>query len=172
MQRIHSLMSRDEYYDHLRCNDFGACAFCEWKKWQVVLDRTPNWIWIASLSPYFKYHTMFVPLRHIVDIDELTNAEFDELKIIKRRALDQYVKADLHHPDGQPVNMFSYEWRVRQGGIDKTFGVTKSVHLHLHMWPERDGLMSSITDPEAHMWNTDLLKLKPNRKILKTVLRK
>ncbi len=153
-------MSREEYYSHLKCNDFGECAFCERDKWQVVLYKTHSWTWIASLSPYWKYHTMFVPTRHITDIDELTEEEFSQLKQIKKKALSQYKKADLHWADGIPVNVFSYTWRVRQDGHDTTLNVSKSMHLHLHMWPEKDGMMSSITDPEAFTWNPELLKIK------------
>lgn len=159
IQNTPHLLSRANYYDHLKANKFGDCSFCEYEKWQIVLFETTNWLWIASLSPYWKYHTMFIPKHHIIDIDELTNAEFAELKYIKKKALNRYAEANLLWPNGNTVNVFSYSWRIREDGIDKTFGVNKSTHLHIHMWPEQDGLMSSITDPEAYTWDTDLLKI-------------
>lgn len=104
---------------------------------------------------------MFVPLRHVADVDELTTAEMTELMEIKKLATRQYTQLNLHWPDGTPMNVFTYMWRVRAGGEDLTFNVKKSMHLHLHMWPEKDGLMSSITDPDAANWDPGLLRVRP-----------
>jgi Diadenosine tetraphosphate (Ap4A) hydrolase and other HIT family hydrolases len=152
-------MSREEYYEHLKSGDFGECAFCEWEKWQTVLYKGKKWLWIASLSPYWKYHTMFIPLRHVTDLDDLTKSEMAELMVIKNIAIHQYAEADLRWPDGTPMNVFTYMWRVREGGNDLTFNVKKSMHLHLHMWLEKDGLMTSITDPDAFSWDPDILRV-------------
>lgn len=161
MSKTKKLLTRSEYHELLRLGEFSECEFCTPGHRQIILHSAMNWLWIASLSPYWKYHTMFIPRRHITDVDELTTEEFTELKDLKQLALKRYKALDIKWPDGTTVNVFSYMWRVREGGVDQVSKVSKTMHLHLHMWPEDDGLMNSIADPYATEWNPDVLTTLP-----------
>lgn len=151
-------LSRDEYYSRLRTGDFNDCGFCGDGVKQVVLDKGKHWLWVASISPYWKYHTMLVPVRHISDIEDMTMDEFGELKSMKRRASRRFAESGLSWLDGSPITTFTYMWRVRQGGIDHKFNTIKSTHLHIHMWPETNGRDIFNLDPEATDWNPEILR--------------
>ena len=146
------LLTRDEYYSLISSDQSGACAFCNIGE-QIVLHETTHWVWIASLSPYFKYHTIFVSKRHITGLGQVSQAEFEGFQAISEYAEAKYAAANLTWGDNTPINMYTYSWRYRGGGLDTTHNVKKSMHLHVHMWPERDGLMTSITDPQAVAWD-------------------
>jgi diadenosine tetraphosphate (Ap4A) HIT family hydrolase len=155
------LLSRSEYYSILSKPPEG-CLFCQIER-QIVLHKRKHWAWIASLSPYFKYHTIFVTMRHITDIQQVSQPEFEDLKIIAAFAEKKYAQAKLQWDDKTPVSLYTYTWRNREHGRDTTHRVNKSTHLHLHMWPERDGLMTSITDPEATTWDPNIFMSNPHR---------
>lgn len=154
------LLSRDEYYDRLRSGGFSECDFCVGESKQIVLNTGTHWLWVASIAPYWRYHTMFVPRRHVADIEELTQEELDELITMKKLALARYAEANITWTDGTPINTFTYMWRVRDGGADLNFKVTKTVHLHVHMWPEVDGFQAFQVDPQAVNWDPNILRSK------------
>jgi diadenosine tetraphosphate (Ap4A) HIT family hydrolase len=158
-KQVQKLLTRPEYYELIKSLPPSLCLFCEWQEHQIILSKSKYWVWIASNSPYWKYHTMFVPKRHIVDLEDISTEEFEDLKKVKQTALAQYEKADYHWPDGSAVSMFCYTWRVRQDGFDEINKVTKSAHLHIHMSPEQDNRWTPILDPEATKYDFHKLKV-------------
>lgn len=88
----------------------------------------------------------------------MTTEEFKDLKTICAYAESKCDAAQLTTAEGAPINLYTYTWRYREGGVDTTHNVRKPTHLHIHMWPERDGLMTSISDPEAHTWDPGIFK--------------
>ena len=151
------LLSRKEYYTLLRENPNASCSFCDYDNKQIIIAKSQYWVWIVCLAPYWKWHTMFIIKRHVDKIEEVSLEEFTDLTKFKQLAEKRYKENVKKLEDGDPIDMFFYFWRERENGIDKHFKLKKSIHLHLHMVPERDGTLDKITDPEAKDFNFKLL---------------
>jgi diadenosine tetraphosphate (Ap4A) HIT family hydrolase len=154
------LLTRDEYYKLLRGTPPNVCLFCRWHDKQIVLAESKYWVWMANLAPYWKFHTMFIPKRHIEDIDLVNEEEFIDLKGIKSIAVEQYKKAKIISPSNTEADLFLYFWKVRNDGFDSANKVTKSTHLHIHMVPDNDNSWIPILDPSAIEYEIELLKIK------------
>jgi diadenosine tetraphosphate (Ap4A) HIT family hydrolase len=72
------ILSRQEYYEERKKSTSPECVLCHQK--QLVLGETKYWRWIAARAPYWKYHTMIVPKRHFVELYEINDEEWNELK--------------------------------------------------------------------------------------------
>ncbi len=142
------IMNRKQYLDYLKENPDTTCQFCDYNSRQIVLKETKSWVWIANLAPYWKWHTMFIPKSHIEKIEELKLEEFEELSELKNYAEKTY-KEKINPLLEDLIYMFFYFWREREDGFDPHSNIKKPTHLHLHMVPERDGLMNKIVDPDA-----------------------
>ena len=162
------LLTRKQYYEYIRNLKVNECLFCNYKKYQIVIAESEYWVWIFSRSPYWKWHTMFIPKRHLFSIDKITQKEFLDLAVLKKNAEKRYRKVVKEWEDGEPLSMFFYFWREREGGYDTTHKVQKQEHLHLHMAPERDGTMEKIVDPNATSFDYKKLILKTRLKSIPT----
>lgn len=85
------LLSRDEYYQQRRTKaGQNKCVLCY--EPQVVLGETEHWTWVAALAPYWQYHTMILPKRHIKEMNQLSDTEWSEFKNIEKAATNIYKK--------------------------------------------------------------------------------
>jgi ATP adenylyltransferase len=130
--------------------DGDACVFCRILASGLPDDETYV-LWrgaltfvILNLYPYTSGHLMVLPLRHVADLDELTDDEADELFGTARRAVS--VVKHAYAPGG--INLGANLGRAAGAGIPS--------HLHLQVVPRWTGdtnFMTSTADtrvlPEA-----------------------
>ena len=65
----------------------GYCPFCDIYNKQIVLKETKGWQLIANIAPYWKYHTIIVPRRHIVDLPDITSNDHIEIIFLYGRGI-------------------------------------------------------------------------------------
>lgn len=143
------LLTRGEYEEWIRGMEPNYCAFCDWQKNQLLLVEGRAWLWIASRAPYWRYHTMLIPKRHIVEFNELTVIEMGEFVEMYESAVATLRSADLHNPDGSPIKKYIFFWRLRDDPVDHLSGNLRPGHLHVHVTPDRDHLFDPLLDEEA-----------------------
>ena len=130
--------------------DGDACVFCRIlgsglpDEDTYVLWRGELTFALLNLYPYTSGHLMVLPLRHVADLDELTDDEADEVFRTARHAVSVLKKA--YSPGG--VNLGANLGRAAGAGIPG--------HLHLQVVPRWAGdtnFMTSTADtrvlPEA-----------------------
>lgn len=151
------LMTRPEYDEFMKTLSADKCTFCEWEKYQVILKEFENWVWIANLAPYWKYHTMIMPKRHFEKYSDMTFLEAGELvKVIdygEKRILD----AKFERDDGSLVEKVVYFWRYRFNRFDSISGTVRPSHFHLHLCADKDHRWDSTLDDNAIDWDIERL---------------
>ena len=151
------LMTRQDYEVWIAAIPDNECVFCLPDQYpQIVLKETANWYWIVALAPYWKYHTMIIPKRHYSDIHELPDKELIEMIELYKYAHHKLLKTDLRYDDGTPVYQYIYFWRVRDRTKNKG-NIHKPSHFHLHLTPDRDGLLDPAMDLKANQMMIDML---------------
>ena len=144
------LLSRPEYDKWIRSLPAGVCTFCEWQDYQVVLKEFEHWIWIASLAPYWNWHTLIMPKRHFVEFEDQTfkeAAEFLDVSIYAKRKL---LDAKLKRSDGSLVEKIVCFWRFRANRYDPISKTVRPDHFHFHTTPDKDHLWDSTLDQDAY----------------------
>lgn len=144
------LMDRKSYDKWVAGMKPGECTFCDWKHNQIVLKEGWRWMWIANIAPYWYWHTMLVPKRHITKMEEINDYEWMELKEMHTYAMNKYRNAKLTRIDGSDVDRYVFFWRQRDNPIDPQTGAFKPNHFHIHMAPDKDRLWDSILDKDAY----------------------
>jgi diadenosine tetraphosphate (Ap4A) HIT family hydrolase len=152
------LLSREDYEKWIADMPPATCPFCKWKKYQYVLYEGKHWIWIACRAPYWKYHTMFVPKRHFEEMNELTVVEMGELMDIYSIAVEKFrtLKLDLVHRE---ISKFMFFWRLRDDPFEARNKSIRMVHFHMHLTPDREGLLDPILQKEACDWDPAKLEI-------------
>lgn len=153
------LYSRAEYEEMVKGLPEGDCPFCHEDK-QIVLGSSQYFFWVASLSPYWRYHTMFIPKRHIEDIAQMSTEEFEDFKELYLRVKDHILSLKLIHTDGKPIDQFILMERIREEGIPGGSTYHKPMHLHLHFVPDREGVNRFNLDATAVDVDIETLSLK------------
>lgn len=149
------LLSRIEYDEWLKILPKNTCTFCEYKKYQIILDEDDNWVWIANIAPYWRWHTMFVPKRHFVEFSEMTPEELGDLMKIYKRAIAKFRFKHLKRKDGSPIKKYVLFWRMRDDLLDKISGNIRPNHFHLHFTPDKDHLWDPTLDGDAHLFDIE-----------------
>lgn len=150
------LITRSEYEEWLARIPAGSCPLCEWRTYQFVLHEAKHWIWIACRAPYWKYHTMLVPKRHFREMSDVSIVEMGELVetyalvVTKLRSLRLAI-------DGRPISKFLLFWRLRDEPAGDPRVPARLVHFHLHVTPDRDGLLDPVLEREACDWDPSQL---------------
>lgn len=151
-----SLISRKEYEEFVKTIPEGACLLCEPQK-QIVLGDSKHWIWIANISPYWKYHTMLVPKKHINYFSELNQEELLDFQKFHRQLCRHLLSLELTHSDGKKVNQFLTMFRESTDHNDPSY--YKTDHLHIHLVPDERGVDRFNIDPTAIDIDVEKLKL-------------
>lgn len=149
------LLTREEYDSWVKT--IKTCTFCEWNKYQVVLKEFKYWVWIASIAPYWKYHTMIIPKRHFEKYSEINHKEAKELVKAINYGEDKILNSNLYRTDGSKIEKVVYFWRYRKNRYDPVSGNMRPSHFHLHLIPDRDHLWDPVVDPNAKDWDINLL---------------
>jgi ATP adenylyltransferase len=103
------------------------CIFCavaekDKKVKKLEVCRTERWVASVNLHPYNVGHLLLFPIRHTVDVRDLTKAENAELHSLQSLSLD--VLDALYAPVGYNVGF----------NIGRSAGASIE-HLHLHIVP-------------------------------------
>ncbi len=152
------LLTREEYYkkrqEQVTDNE---CALCNSE--QILLGATANWKWIASSAPYWQYHTMIMPKRHITEIFEISDLEWHELKQLEKLIVRKYKKLRVKDPvTGVALENVLVFFRQRLNYFNGTSKINNLDHLHLHFTFDREHFLDPISHKNASMWDINVLK--------------
>jgi len=103
---------------------------------KLEIYRTPYWIVSANLHPYNAGHLLLFPIRHIIDVRELTKAEASDLHSLQNYCLD--VLDAAYKPAGYNIGF----------NIRRPAGASIE-HLHLHVvprYPNEAGFMDILSE--------------------------
>lgn len=150
MDKQPKIMSRIEYEEWMAKQPKDLCAFCEWKKNQIVIYEGYKWLWVANLAPYWKIHTLLVPKRHFKEYGEMTNSEAVEFKQLIDKAIKKY--------ETLGVERFVHFWRKRKNSFDPKTGKKKVDHFHVHLCDDFDGMWDPILDDKAKEWDVNIMR--------------
>ena len=150
MQDELRMLSREEYEIWLKSFPENYCAFCDWKKNQIILKEGKHWIWIANRSPYWKYHTIFFTKRHLKEITELSDEEMKEFFEMYSYAISKFRNAKLKRDDGSEIKKYVFFWRLRDDLLDRISGNIRPDHFHVHLTPDKDHFWDSTIDRNAY----------------------
>lgn len=152
------LLSRNEYATWLKSLAPGACPFCEWWRYQIVLHEGAHWLWIACRAPYWRFHTMLVPKRHFKELAEVAVVEIGELLGMYSSAM-QKLKSISPTVSGEPIDRYLMFWRLRESAWESKTETRRMEHFHMHLVPDLPGRFDPILDPDAHTWDPSQLKI-------------
>jgi ATP adenylyltransferase len=118
--------------------DDEACVFCSLAKEAVeessgVLQRTAHTFVVLNAYPYGSGHLLIVPLRHVANLEDLDDEEYQDFTTALRDTVVA-LKA-TYSPDG--LNVGFNLGRAGGAGIPK--------HLHAHALPRWDGDTNFMT---------------------------
>jgi ATP adenylyltransferase len=99
----------------------------------LIVTRAPLTYAVLNLHPYNPGHLMVVPYRHVAELEDLTEAEANELMAVTRQAV-RAIRASSR-PQGFNVGL-------NLGGVA---GGSLSSHLHQHVVPRWAGDSNFIT---------------------------
>lgn len=119
---MQKLLSREEYKNHLEEIKNISCRFCE-SDTQIIIKEFKYFKWIFNIAPYYKYHTMLIPDRHILKITDMTADEWQEWKTIH-----EHIKGKFKQEFG--TNQLMVMVREFYGDTDKV-EYYKPEHLHI-----------------------------------------
>jgi len=118
--------------------DCILCAVCsrDRKVTKLEVHRTKRWVASVNLHPYNVGHMLVFPIRHIIDIRELTKAESSELHLLQAMCLD--VLDEVYGPAGYNIGF----------NINQPAGASIE-HLHLHIvprYPNEAGFLDVLSE--------------------------
>jgi ATP adenylyltransferase len=133
---------REAYVANIGTKADDGCLFCrlaqaEDRKAALVLERTDTTLTVMNLFPYGSGHLLVAPLRHVGDLEALTDAEAADFAYAQQRAV-RALKA-AYDPDG--LNLGANLGRAAGAGIPS--------HLHAHVLPRWTGdtnFMTSVAE--------------------------
>jgi diadenosine tetraphosphate (Ap4A) HIT family hydrolase len=158
---MNKTLSREEYEIYVKSLAKGHCAFCVIEN-QIVLGESKYWYWIASLSPYWKHHTMLIPKRHESSMSHLTQDELSDYFSYHKIISTHLINLNLVHDDGEVFNQILTMIRERTGkSNDQSKEHEKTDHLHIHIVPDKEGFERYVLDPLATDFDFERLKIVP-----------
>lgn len=144
-----ALMSREEYNSWFGDIPEDVCPFCQRDDYQITLGESLHWSWVMNRAPYWKWHTMFIPKRHVTEISHLSVQEMGELFTVYQVAVDTLQKLHSNLPDEEQSGKFVFFWRFRWDSSKDAHHQKSPDHFHLHLSPDRSGLFDPSLDENA-----------------------
>ena len=151
-----NLLSRSEYYADRKNLDPAVCVLCNSE--QIVLASGKHWDWVAAKAPYWKYHTMLVPKRHITMIGEINPEEWEEFIDLHNKITYIYDNSSLTMENGEPLQNVLIFWRKRHILFNKTLQANNVDHLHIHFACDREHFLDPISDEHAALWDVNIFR--------------
>ncbi len=152
---VRKLLTRKTYEKFLADLPKERCPFCDYRKYQIVLREGKNWVWVAALAPYWRYHTMLIPKRHFRYFWDMKEAEIKELTKLTRVIIQFYREKKLHRRDKSLIKQYVFFWRLRDNLYDPISKNIRYDHFHIHIAPDKDHSWEPIIDPKAHLWDVN-----------------
>lgn len=146
------LGSHDEYVKRLEELE-GKCAFCSPQEGLVIREYI-YWTWEYCKYPYWKYHTLLMPKRHMTGLSELTKSELVELQTVIGKVEMAFIRSGIVSENSTFGTQLLMFWRKR---FDESYKKPVA-HLHLHVAPERKGHMDLMFSKDATDIDMDLLR--------------
>ena len=143
-------MTRSQYDKWLEGLPPNVCTFCAWKKYQIPLKEFEHWVWIVSIAPYWRYHTMIIPKRHFEKYGDMTLSEAGELVEVINYGEKKILGSNLRRADGSKIEKVVYFWRFRFNRFDPISHTIRPAHFHLHLAPDKDHLWDGVLEKDAH----------------------
>ena len=144
------MIPREMYESWFHALHTRQCLLCDPSQ-QIIIKSWDKWLWIVNISPYFEYHTMVVPKRHILDLGDITIEEFAEFKKVYFEVVNGYAKGKFKHQDGKPVMKHLWFVRSRDMNFDHSADISRPEHLHIHVSPDYKGFFDPILHKDAYM---------------------
>jgi ATP adenylyltransferase len=118
--------------------DDGSCVFCALAAEPVdestgVIAKSELSFVVLNAFPYGSGHVLVLPVRHVAEVQELTDAEYEDFFLILRRTIAALETA--YGPDGMNVGM----------NLGKAAGAGIPKHLHGHVLPRWIGDTNFMT---------------------------
>ena len=115
-----------------------SCIFCpdlagKDDRERLILARTENSLLMLNRYPYTGGHLMVAPLRHVAELDDLSDAELLDLMHLLSRGRN-LLKREVS-PDGFNVGI----------NLGKAAGAGVEEHLHIHVVPRWNGDSNFMT---------------------------
>lgn len=139
-------MSRDNYDKFIKTIYADICLFCEYKKYQILIHEWKHWILIQPISPYFKYHVMLCPKKHIKYLSELNKKEQKEFWKADKAICGAYNKIGVKKLRLQVQARFAEKSRIKK----RTFPFAHNEHLHIHYYKFREGDFRILVSKTAY----------------------
>jgi ATP adenylyltransferase len=119
-------------------SDSGACVFCALADAEVdestgVLWRSETTYVALNAFPYGSGHLLVLPRRHVANLGDLTDDEYEHFFLAIRRVVGAIERA--YEPDGLNVGM----------NLGKAAGAGIPKHLHGHVLPRWSGDTNFMT---------------------------
>ena len=142
------LVSRQEYEEWFNNETSDKCLLCD-PSTQIVIKEFKYWTWIVNPSPYWGYHTMLIPKRHIEHMSEINSKEWKEYRDIYDLVLERYKQAAFKHPDGSDIVKYLIIIRARDYTLDHSMDIARPKHLHIHFLPDKKDMFAPQYDSNA-----------------------
>lgn len=130
------IMEREQYHKWIS-EQKAPCILCNAHVNPFVLKDLKHWVWLGSIAPYWEYHSLLVPKRHVEKPSELKVSELMEGLSFLDTIVPKLNAANLTWRDGELVVNWWFMWRYRhKKGTNE--GNRTIDHLHVHILPDRD----------------------------------
>lgn len=108
----------------------NKCVFCDLRN-RYVITELDGMVLTVNLYPYIDGNLMIVPRRHVIQLNELTNKEWDAVRALQYAAR-KLLKA-----------IFGFEnlWLLYREGVLGSKSNKTVDHLHIHLFPYEEGLV-------------------------------
>ncbi|HEY5266759.1 MAG TPA: HIT domain-containing protein [Acidimicrobiales bacterium] len=119
-------------------SDDGECVFCVLSEEPInestgVLLKTSHTFVLLNAFPYGSGHLLILPLRHVAEMEDLSDEEYTDFSLVLRDTVAALKKA--YGPDGMNVGM----------NIGNAAGAGIPKHLHAHALPRWNGDTNFMT---------------------------
>ena len=141
------MLSRKEYEKWFNAYK-GDCMLCDLDK-QFILREYKHWLWIVNIAPYWRYHTMVIPRRHILHLSEIRLSEWTEFRIIYEDVIGAYREAKFKHANGTDIVKYLIMIRARDYNLDHSQDIKRPDHLHIHFLPDAIGKLDPLLEEQA-----------------------
>jgi ATP adenylyltransferase len=116
----------------------SACIFCPGEdrtqdEANLILDVGSLTMVMMNRFPYVNGHLLVAPVRHLADMDSLTDAEMFDLFSVIRRSLG--ILKEVMNPEGFNVGL----------NLGRVAGAGVTSHLHFHIVPRWNGDTNYMT---------------------------
>lgn len=143
------IMERPAYHKWVS-EQTAPCILCNAEINPFVLRTFDNWVWVGSIAPYWEYHSMLIPKRHVELPSQLNGRELTEGFQLIDEIIARQNDAKLLWRDGEVIENWWFMWRFRQR--KGTHEGNRTIdHLHLHILPDRDHHIDPMINYDGFM---------------------